>query len=95
MKLSTIKRRFNKEFKWVTYPNPLIKAAPRIWSFILEYFEPKSNQVEAQVRLRCLNCGKPLKEYLLEDIEDETLKLPFCDDQCMDAYKDVDPNYFR
>ena len=50
--------------------------------------------VEAEVRLRCLNCGRPLKEYLLEDIEDETLKLPFCDDQCMDAYKDVDPNYF-
>ena len=67
MELSTIKRRFNKEFKWVTYPNPLVKAAPRIWNFILEYFEPKSNQVKAGVSLQTADIIKIINEMIKQN----------------------------
>lgn len=54
-----------------------------------------SSQIEPQDMLRCLYCNKPIKEYLLVDIdEEETIELPFCDWQCMDAYKDIDESYF-
>lgn len=53
--------------------------------------------VETEVMLRCRYCNNPLAEYLEVDIDyDEgiTAKMPFCDDQCLDAYKDVNPDYF-
>lgn len=55
----------------------------------------KAIPVELPVILRCRYCNKTIKEFLRIDTdEDETICLPFCDEQCMEAYKDEDPEYF-
>lgn len=52
------------------------------------------SRVELPVMLRCQYCNKPIKELLDIDEDDETLRLPFCDEQCMEAYKEEHPEYF-
>lgn len=54
----------------------------------------KAIPVELPVMLRCQYCNKPIKELLDIDEDDETLRLPFCDEQCMEAYKEEHPEYF-
>ena len=60
-----------------------------------EQEQNESNLLDAQVILRCRYCNKPIKEFFRIDTDnDETICLPFCDEQCMDAYKEQDPDYF-
>lgn len=60
----------------------------------LKEAETKAIPVELPVMLRCQYCNKPIKELLDIDEDDETLRLPFCDEQCMEAYKEEHPEYF-
>lgn len=92
--VNEIEGRLNDFDTGITDKDETIKSFAEL---IIKCAETAVNSIpmQAGVILHCRNCNKPIKEFLRIDTdEDETICLPFCDEQCMDAYKEQDPDYF-